>query len=351
MKAIVMPSPNELAVAEVPEPGLGDYQALARILTGTICNGTDSKVRAGEFPPNTRFPKILGHETIGRIVQVGAKVRNYRVGDLVLRAVAVPPGEMLGPYSSAFGGFVEYGVVNDGQAFCDDHLPAEHAKIHRWWVSQQVVPPDFDPRFAGTFITFKETLSFAWDLGIGPGKSVLVLGSGPVGFSFAKSAQILGAGPVIVLGRRARRLAMAEKYGADAVIDTSIEDPPEAMRRLTDNHGADFVIEAIGSTELLAQSVRLVARGGTIGVYGVAADQRVTIDYSRTNSPGQFNLRFLAPREHVVHDWALHLIRTGAVDLGQFITHELPISEIERGFGLLGESSTLKVVLQIDGQW
>lgn len=349
MKAIVVPAPGEVRIDEVPEPAPDDYRAVAQILTGTICNGTDSKIVAGQFPPGAGFPRILGHETIGRVVAVGSRVRNYRVGDLVLRAVAVPPGETLGAYSSAFGGFAERGVVIDGRAFCDDHPPSEHGRAHRWWPQQQVVPDWFDPRLAGIFITVKETLSFARDLGVGPGLSALVLGSGPVGFAFALACRLLGASPIVVLGRRAERLALAEHFGADATIDTSRQDPVAAIRALTGG-GADRVIEAVGSTELIEQAVRLVARGGEIGVYGVPpGGRRVTLDFSADASAGQYAVRFLAPREQSVHAWALGLLRAGAVDLGAFVSHELPLSEVGRGFDLLKESGTMKVVLHVNG--
>ncbi|HEY3109296.1 MAG TPA: zinc-binding dehydrogenase [Chloroflexota bacterium] len=349
MRAVAIPAPGELRIDEVPEPPLDDYRALVQILTGTICNGTDAKILAGHFPPGAGFPRILGHETIGRVVEVGARVRSFRVGDLVLRPVAVMPGERLGAYYSGFGGFAERGVVVDGRAFCEDHPPPEHGRAHRWWPQQQVVGPDFDPRLAGVFITFKETLSFARDLGVGPGLSVLVLGSGPVGFAFARSAKLLGASPVVVLGRRAERLALAAAFGADATIDASREDPVAAIRALTDGRGADRLIEAIGDVALLERSVRLLARGGEIGVYGVPpGGRRVTLDFAAESSPGQYAVRFMSPREHAVHDWALGLVRSRAVDLEPFITHELPMAEVGRGFDLLGESRTLKVVLHAD---
>ena len=214
MRAAIVPEPGRIELVEIPEPKYGDYEARVEILACSICSGTDSHIVYGQFPWRA-YPCVLGHESIGRVVEVGPAVRNLRPGDLVLRPTAVRPGETLGGYNSMFGSFAEIGIVADAAAIVADTPRGETPKLPPFATAQQVMPPDFDPDLAGAFITFKETLSFLQRLGVQVGKSVLILGSGTVGLSFALWGQADRAWPVIITGRRAEPLAAARGWGAD----------------------------------------------------------------------------------------------------------------------------------------
>ena len=90
MKAAVIEKPGVLVVKEIPVPEVGDYDALCQLLYGATCTGTDQHLIAGRFPWPVSYPTVLGHESVGRVVQVGAKARNFKVGDLISR-VGTPP--------------------------------------------------------------------------------------------------------------------------------------------------------------------------------------------------------------------------------------------------------------------
>ena len=95
MKAAVVESPGILRVKDVPRPDMGPYQALVEIIACATCNSTDQKLINGTLAKDyTNFPGILGHESIGRIIKTGDRVRNYSIGDLVVRPVAIYPGAM-----------------------------------------------------------------------------------------------------------------------------------------------------------------------------------------------------------------------------------------------------------------
>src|SRR5579859_5212605 len=102
MRAAVVRGQGQLTLESVPEPTIGEYDALVEILACGVCTGTDTHILAGAFPYLAPYPFILGHESIGRVVARGPKVRYLHPGDLVLRPVAVRPGETLGPYGSVF---------------------------------------------------------------------------------------------------------------------------------------------------------------------------------------------------------------------------------------------------------
>lgn len=83
MKALVVEKPGVLKVMDVAEPPMGDYEARCENLYGATCAGTDLSVIDGKFAWGNVYPSIIGHETIGRVVEVGKKVRNFKVGDLI----------------------------------------------------------------------------------------------------------------------------------------------------------------------------------------------------------------------------------------------------------------------------
>jgi 2-desacetyl-2-hydroxyethyl bacteriochlorophyllide A dehydrogenase len=345
MRAAAVYGPDDIRVESMPEPEIGDYDALVRIVACGVCTGTDLHILQGRFPRLPAYPLVLGHESIGRVVEVGPKVRHFRVGDLVLRPVAPRPGERLGGYGSAFGGFAEYGVVADARAITEDTPRTETPELPAFAIAQQVVPPDFDPIDAGMFITFKETLSWLRDLGPVVGRSVVVLGTGPVGLSFVRVAKFFGADPVIAVGRRDERLELARQLGADAGVNTARQDLAAGVRAATDGRGTDYVIEAVGSSELLAESVRALANGGQIGIYGVAPESK---PLPTAGAAPNWQIRSISPSESTVHDLALDLVRLGFVDIRAFVTHVLPLSDIGEAFRLIAGKYGLKPTITIE---
>ena len=110
MKGLVVTEDNKLYLEEkLPIPEIGEYEALVKNECCMICNGTDLGVIGGKVREVTRYPAALGHEDAGRVVKIGKKVTSFKVGDLVVRA-GQPVNEK---FSSAWGGFAEYGIVKD----------------------------------------------------------------------------------------------------------------------------------------------------------------------------------------------------------------------------------------------
>lgn len=343
MLAAVVEQPGVLAVREVAVPTIDETECLVAILACGLCNSTDRKLLDGHFRfrgPEV-YPGILGHESVGRIVECGRAVKSFKVGDLVLRpGAAYPKGE--GP-SSLFGGLAQFGKVKD---------PAlGGSKLH------QLVPPEIDPVDATLLITLKETLSwlqrwFAAAPGLVPDgpHSLAVIGTGPVGLSFAYFARLLGCRPVIVVGRREEPLQRALQLGADAVINSSITDPAAAIRDLTGGQGADRVVEAVGSDEALTLGLSLLSPQGRLGVYGIASTrepgdmERRTLDLPLGRN--EWAIEFFNPQEWAPHEQMLEWIRQGQVTLSDWYTHVVPLEETQRGFDLLARREAFKVVVR-----
>ncbi|MBI2941299.1 MAG: zinc-binding dehydrogenase [Chloroflexi bacterium] len=345
MRAAVVYGPNALEVGTVPEPVVGEYDALVRIIACGVCTGTDLHILQGIMPRMPAYPLILGHESIGRVLEVGPKVRYLRPGDLVLRPMAVRPGEVLGRFNSMYGGFAELGVAVDARAIVEDTPPDHPPRLPPFAAVQKVVPAGFDPIDAGMFITFRETLSWMYDLGPVARRSLVVLGTGPVGLCFVRIAKFLGADPVIAVGRREEPLELARQLGADAGVNTAREDLVAGIRALTGGRGADCIVEAVGSKGLLMQAMGALADQGQLAVYGVPPT---------TETPSQWagvaaDPRVRHPRtsEEAVHDLALNLVRLGFIDLRSFVTHVLPLSRIGEALRLVAEKQTLKPAITI----
>ena len=120
MKAAVVEGAGQLVVREVPLPVMGPYSALVRIEACSICNSTDLKIIERHFVSQIPVPLILGHESVGTVVERGPKVRRYALGQRVLRPGAEYDLARVG-IASAWGGFAQYGLVTDLAAWREDH--------------------------------------------------------------------------------------------------------------------------------------------------------------------------------------------------------------------------------------
>ncbi|MEN6305434.1 MAG: zinc-binding dehydrogenase [Armatimonadia bacterium] len=337
MLAAIAQRPGQLAVREAPLPTITETECLVEILACAICNSTDHKLLQGSFRykgPDA-YPGILGHESVGRVIECGSQVTSFKPGDLVLRpSASYAPGE--GP-TSMYGGLAEFGKVTD---------PAAGGSP-----MQQIIPSDLDPVDATMLITLKETLSWLQRWPVRRGESVVVLGSGPVGLSFAYFARLLGCYPVLVVGRRDEALQRALDFGADAVINTTTDTAREIVNQWTNSRGADRVIEAIGSDAALELGLSLVSPKGRLGVYGIAPTrtagdmERRAVDIALARN--EYSLEFLNPQEALPHQQMLWLVKQGLVNLKDWYTHVVPLQETQRGFDLLERKEAFKVVVRM----
>ena len=319
----------------VPEPS--DYQALARIIACSICNGTDSKIVEHRFPfvSEEEYPGILGHESVGRIVRAGNRARNFKEGDLVLRPLA----PAVAPFNTLWGGFAEYGIIYDEEAMVLDMEPITDYGNRSY---QQILPPEMDPREATVIITLKETMSMLINLGAGRNHSVLVLGTGPVGLAFAHMARCRGARPVIIAGRRQEALDTALAFGADETINMAEKKIASKTKDILSGNGVDFIIDAIGKPGIISDSSQALAPGGKIGLYATMNKGEGPVNIERKDA-----IPAAAPREAIAHKLILNLISEGKIDLRRYITHVLGLGEISKAFELIEKKQAIKVVIDL----
>jgi threonine dehydrogenase-like Zn-dependent dehydrogenase len=333
MKGLFVVEKDSLGVLELEVPQLGDYDALVQVEACGICNSTDWKIIEGRFKKGS-FPILLGHESAGRVIKIGRKVRNYAEGDRVLRSrlydkdISIPGG------SSRWGGFAQKAVVTD--VWAQKEIPYNSIPH-----PQQKVPLFITAEQAAAMIVLKENLNYIKETDILPGNSLAIVGTGPAGQSMAMWAKFLGVSPVVVFGRRKKWANLFESLGADAYV--SGEEMPGEVEKILKTGGFDRTIEAVGSNEALLRSLEITSVRGRIHLYGMPADDE-SYEEQYLSDPRVFRSKVL---EGKVHEELLHYIEDGRIDLSRWLSHAVPLDDYQRAFDIVKEEKPTKVVIQI----
>jgi len=344
MKAAIVERPGALVVRDIPMPQVGEYDALCELLYGATCTGTDQHLIHGRFPWPVHYPTILGHESIGRVVAVGSKVRHYRPGDLVTRVGAPPPPNT--GLDVNWGGYAEYGIAKDHWAMREDGLPEEQWAGHR---INQKLPPNFDPAGATMMITWRETLSYYTRL-LQTGQrsasvSALVIGSGGNGLAFAAHARNLGAATVAMLGN-AERETTARAVGATVYADYRAGD---AIERCRQSHpdGFEVIIDAVGKAGLLDQALPLLKPAGVIGIYGIDEFGACALNPARAR--GTFTFYNGGYDEAETHEQVVALVQQGKLRAEHWLALDQPfaLADINQAFEALRNREMVKAVIRL----
>ena len=122
MKGAVTDGKGNIWIQDVPKPVIGDYECLCKIDCCATCTGTDMMSINGtiSWAQQDRYPALIGHESVGVVIETGKKVRNIKAGDRFLRPAAWYPGEYKEGLFSMMGGYAQYGIVTDTEALLQD---------------------------------------------------------------------------------------------------------------------------------------------------------------------------------------------------------------------------------------
>jgi L-iditol 2-dehydrogenase len=340
MKAVVLEKPGVLSIWEIEQPRPGDYEVLCELLYGATCSGTDLHLINNTFPWPQKYPILLGHETIGRVVEVGAKVRNFKVGDLVTRVgTPAPAGSGLTVFG---GGFAQFGIAGDYRAMQADGLPQQ-----KWqgFLVNQVLPAGTDPAAATMVMTWRETFSNICRTGFGKGQSALVIGSGANALCFASHARNLGASFVAVVGSPSRRATAAE-IGVDAYIDYHDANVAGAIGKALEG-GFDLAIDVVGKKGLIDLAVSAVKPGGTAAVYGLDSFANLTIDLSKVFKP--FKYTFSNYEESEAHEQVVAFMQAGKLRAATYmdLAHPYSLETIREAYQAAAERRAIKALVKI----
>jgi alcohol dehydrogenase len=344
MRALVYHGPGEKAWEEVPKPQLqADTDAIVKVDAVTIC-GTDLHILKGDVPEVTDG-RILGHEAVGTVEEVGSAVRNVKPGDKVLVSCITSCG------ACRFCREGRYGQCLGGGGWILGHLidgtQAEYVRVPFADHSTHKAPAGITDE---ALLMMADILPTSFEVGIlngdvAPGDTVVIVGAGPIGLAAIMAARLYSPSHVVAVDLVDARLEAAKQFGADVIVNNGTEDAAAVVRELTDGLGADVAIEAVGvpqSFELCAELVRPGGRVANIGVHGSPATLHLEQLWIRdvTITTGLVDT-FSTPR-------LLRLATAHHLDPGRFVTHHFGMDEFLDAYDVFaraGETGALKVVV------
>ncbi|MEO6606235.1 MAG: zinc-dependent alcohol dehydrogenase family protein [Aeromicrobium sp.] len=349
MKALVYQGPGKIEWTDVPDPAiLMPTDAIVRIETTTIC-GTDLHILKGDVPAVTPG-RILGHEGVGVITELGSSITDLSVGDRVVISCVSACGHCefckKGLHSHCLG---DEGAVGIGWIFGHliDGTQAELVRVPYAETSLYTLPDGVTDQQG---VLLSDILPTGFEIGVQygqvtPGDIVAVIGAGPVGLSVMTTSSLYGAAKVIAIDLDQNRIDQAKKFGATHGVQSSDADWKEQVLALTDGLGVDVAVEAVGIAHTFGMATEIVRPGGNVanvGVHGTAAELRLQDLWIKNIniSMGLVNTNTLP--------MLLKLVENGKLDVDAFVSHHFALKDILDAydtFGRAAETKALKVIL------
>jgi alcohol dehydrogenase len=273
MKALVYKGPGKKAWEEMPDPKIEQpTDVIVQMVATTIC-GTDLHILKGDVP-EVEVGRILGHEGIGVITEVGEGVTQLAIGDRVIVACVSSCGKC----SNCRKGLYSHCLDPEGMAgigwifgYMIDGTQAEYVRVPFAENSVYKVPEGMTDAEG---ILLSDILPTGFEIGVqygrvAPGDVVAVIGSGPVGLSAVMTARLYGPSKIIAIDLDNSRLARAADFGASDTVNSGDPDWKDQVLALTDGLGVDVAIEAVGVPETFTMATVIVRPGGNVAIIGV----------------------------------------------------------------------------------
>jgi threonine 3-dehydrogenase len=345
MKALVKKSRETgLWLEDVPLPAAGINDVLIEVLRTGIC-GTDVHIYNWDAwaQKTIPVPMVVGHEFVGRIAEVGANVKDFRVGDIVSGEGHVVCGrcrnclagrrhlckDTQGVGVNRPGAFAEYLALPMTNVWLHDSADGSHTS----GVSRDV-QSIFDP-FGNAVHT---ALSF--DV---LGEDVLITGAGPIGCMAAAIVRHAGARHVVVTDVNPWRLELARKLGATRVVDVRGEKLADVQKELGMREGFDVGLEMSGNAAAFRDMLANMAHGGKIAMLGIP-EKEMSIDWN-TVVFNMLTIKGIYGREMYETWYKMTVMLQSGLDISPVITHRLPFAEFQQGFDAMRSGRSGKVVL------
>jgi alcohol dehydrogenase len=343
MKALVYRGPDKKALEDHTKPDLSaSTDAIVRITKTTIC-GTDLHILKGDVP-TCKPGRILGHEGVGIIDQVGSAVTAFKPGDRVLISCITSCGKCeycrRGMYSHCTTGGWILGNEIDG-------TQAEYVRIPHADTSLYPIPKGADEE---ALVMLSDILPTGFECGVlngqvKPGDTVAIVGAGPVGLAVLLTAQFYSPAAIFMIDIDDNRLSVAKKFGATTLVNSADGHAAHQVMELTEGAGVDVAIEAVGLPATFAICQAIVAAGGRIanvGVHGKPVELHLEKLWDRNIS---LTTRLV---DTVTTPTLLKIVRSGKLEPGKLVTHRFAMNDIMKAYDTFGNAAkegALKVVL------
>ena len=338
MKSLKIHGPLDLRIEDHPVDDLEPNQIEINVAIGGIC-GTDLHIyKWDDWAKKTiKTPLVIGHEFCGVICEIGAGVRNLKVGDRVSGEGHLTCGncrncragkrhlcqKSIGIGIQRSGAFAEYLVIPESNVWpLHDDIPSEIAAF-------------FDP-FGNAVHT-----SLSYEM---VGEDVLITGAGPIGLMSIAICNFVGARNVVITDKNKYRLELAKKMGASKAIDITKYSISEFYPQLNMTSGFDIGLELSGNSEAFSSMLEHMYHGANIALLGLLPDS-TKINWDNIIFKG-LNVKGIYGRE-MYETWykMTQMLRSG-LDISQILTHRIPIDQFQDAFKIMESGNCGKVVLE-----
>jgi threonine 3-dehydrogenase len=330
------PEPG-LWLDEAPLPTIGVNDVLIQVLQTGIC-GTDLHIYKWDAwaRRTVPVPLVIGHEFVGRIVEVGSNVRDFHPGEIVSAEGHVVCGHCrncLAGRRHLCKDTQGIGVQRAGAFAQFIAVPQTNVWVHDPHIARDV-QSIFDP-FGNAVHT---ALSF--DV---LGEDVLITGAGPIGLMAAAVVRHAGARHVVVTDLNPYRLGLAKRMGATLAVNASRQSLPEVQKQLGMREGFDVGLEMSGNAAAFRDMLANMAHGGKIAMLGIP-DKEVAIDWN-TVIFNMLTIKGIYGREMYETWYKMTVMLQSGLDITPVITHRYPYTEFQKGFDAMSSGECGKVVL------
>lgn len=326
-----------LELREVPRPAIGINDVLVRVRKTGIC-GTDLHIESWDpwAAKTIKPPLVVGHEFVGKIVEVGSNVADFHPGEIVSGEGHVTCGRCrhcLAGRRHLCANTIGLGVGRDG-AFAEFvALPMTNI-WHQW--------PGIDDEVAAIFDPFGNAVHTALAFNV-LGEDVLVSGAGPIGLMATAVAKHAGARYVVVSEPNAYRRDLAKRMGATVAIDPRERDLHDVQRELGMVEGFDVALEMSGNAAALRSAIDNMAHGGGVAILGIPTEE-ISLDVNSIVFK-MLTLRGIYGREMYETWYKMSVMLQSGLDIRPAITHRFSYREHEAAFAAARSGDSGKVIL------
>ena len=344
MKALVYHGPGKRAWEDRPRPLIQEAtDAVVHITTSTIC-GTDLHILKGDLPGVTPG-RILGHEGIGVVTEVGAAVTAVHPGDRVIISCVTACGKCdycrKGMYSHCRDGGWILGNTIDG-------TQAEFVRIPHADMSLYHFPADGDEE---ALVMLSDILPTGFECGVlngqvKPGDTVAIVGAGPIGLAVLLTAQFYSPAAILMIDLDDNRLRVAKDFGATTLINSADGKAVERVLELTGGDGVDVAVEAVGMPATFDICQSILAPGGrlaNVGVHGKPVELHVEKLWDRNIT---LTTRLV---DTVTTPMLLKVVGSGKLQPSKLVTHRFALDDVMKAYDTFGNAAkegALKVILK-----
>ncbi|HEY6960287.1 MAG TPA: zinc-dependent alcohol dehydrogenase family protein [Gaiellaceae bacterium] len=343
MRATVMHEAGDVRIESVADPRIEEpSDAVIRVTRACICGSDLWPYKSLQASDGAR---VMGHEAIGVVEEVGNDVRTVKRGDLVVMPFAFSDGTCM---------FCEDGLQTacvHGGFFGNPQVPGAQSEAVRVPLADgtlYVLPAGEDDELMPSLLTLSDVMGTghhaAVVAGVRGGSTVAVVGDGAVGLCAVIAARRLGAEQIVIMGRHDDRIALARELGATDVVRERGDEAAERVKELTGGHGVDAVLECVGLDQSMETAIEIARPGGAVGRVGVP--QHDVIPAARPSFSKNVTIGGGPAPVRAYIDELLPDVLDGAIEPGRVFDRVVDLDGVPDGYRAMNDRESIKVLVR-----